>query len=235
MTLFEHCRVAVFAHMIVVLDLKKSKYVLYDAECAKNFSNYYLSADKPSEAPALGPLIADGIVNAKSLMQPQSSRNLIADYRTMRFETFDTGSWGSRTLGYRGTSNLELLPLARIVGAAISLKFLGMDALLALDRLLLRQTGKFKPEATNPTGIIDKYLHASLWSPIRITCLPLSFSVVAELIRNNIPAQLVIGVRPTPFVAHAWVEIDQRVCGDDPTLKDCYGEIYRTPRDHTQR
>jgi hypothetical protein len=55
------------------------------------------------------------------------------------------------------------------------------------------------------------------WKPIR--CLQRA-TVTARLMRGcGIPAEVVIGFRPTPFFSHAWVEVDGRVSNDSPTYQ----------------
>jgi hypothetical protein len=55
------------------------------------------------------------------------------------------------------------------------------------------------------------------WKPIR--CLQRSI-VTARLMRGaGIPAEVVIGFRPTPFFSHAWVEVAGRVANDSPTYQ----------------
>jgi hypothetical protein len=55
------------------------------------------------------------------------------------------------------------------------------------------------------------------WKPIR--CLQRA-TVTARLMRRcGIPAQVVIGFRPTPFLSHAWVEVAGRVTNDSPTYQ----------------
>jgi hypothetical protein len=52
------------------------------------------------------------------------------------------------------------------------------------------------------------------WKPVR--CLQRSI-VTARLLRAyGIPAEVVIGYRPVPFLSHAWVEVAGRVANDSP-------------------
>ena len=229
MKISKHCRVAVFDHMIVALDLKRSRYFLYDQPCATAFATCYIDQLKIEEIASLEPMILDGIVTQKPSHR-SVDRELICDHRSIRFDTFDTGTWGNRTLTKHKTSRCDSRSLFRIVASAISLKFFGFTALSVLERIRPRSPVFAASLTKDFSGVIDKYLGAAMWSPFRITCLPLAFSLVACLRKSNIPAQLVIGVRPTPFVAHAWIEIDGNVYGDDPHLTKSYGEIYRTPR-----
>jgi Transglutaminase-like superfamily len=55
------------------------------------------------------------------------------------------------------------------------------------------------------------------WKPIR--CLQRSM-VTARLMRSHgIPAEVVVGYRPTPFFGHAWVEVAGRVANDSPVYQ----------------
>jgi hypothetical protein len=52
------------------------------------------------------------------------------------------------------------------------------------------------------------------WKPIR--CLQRAI-VTARVMRDyGIPAEVVIGYRPSPFLSHAWVEVGGRVANDSP-------------------
>jgi len=55
------------------------------------------------------------------------------------------------------------------------------------------------------------------WKPIR--CLQRSIVTARIIGRHGIPAQVVIGYRPTPFFSHAWVEVGGRVANDSPVYQ----------------
>ncbi|AJX30462.1 lasso peptide biosynthesis B2 protein [Burkholderia oklahomensis] len=222
-----HCHIAVFDQAIVALDIRRSRYFLYDDACAKDFADHYLDLKPIDATRALKPLISDRILVAES---PAAARSRIADYRGWGFDAFDSGIWASRMLGKRNASRFEWLPFWRIVRSAASLKMRGFHALSVLDRLDARPANGAPARGDDASHTVERYLRASIWSPFRITCVQMSLALATHLRRENVPAQLVIGVRPMPFVAHAWVEVDGRVCGDEPDLKKSYGEIYRTPR-----
>jgi hypothetical protein len=50
------------------------------------------------------------------------------------------------------------------------------------------------------------------WKPVK--CLQRSVCTVRILRREGVPARLVVGYRPMPFVAHAWVEVHGRILTD---------------------
>jgi len=56
------------------------------------------------------------------------------------------------------------------------------------------------------------------WKPVH--CLQRS-SVATRLLRKSgIDGRLVIGYRPSPFISHAWVEVNGRVVNDSPAYKE---------------
>jgi hypothetical protein len=50
----------------------------------------------------------------------------------------------------------------------------------------------------------------------RVQCLQRSAVTVHILWKYGIPGRLVIGYRPSPFMSHAWVEVNDRVVNDSP-------------------
>jgi hypothetical protein len=214
--------------MIVALDLKRSRYFLYNHDCAAAFAEHYLDHRELNDSTTLEPMILDRIITREPSHQSFGQR-FVSDHRAMRFEAFDAGRWESRTLIRNEASKFHFRPFFRMIRGVLLLKIFGFTALSALERVRPRTSSTAAPTAVELTGSIAQYLSAAIWSPFRITCLPFSFSLATHLRQSNIPAQLVIGVRPIPFVAHAWVEIDGHVYGDDLDLKKSYGEIYRTP------
>lgn len=56
------------------------------------------------------------------------------------------------------------------------------------------------------------------WKPVH--CLQRSAAAARLLRKSGIDARLVIGYRPSPFVSHAWVEVNGRVVNDSPAYKE---------------
>lgn len=52
------------------------------------------------------------------------------------------------------------------------------------------------------------------WLPLEGLCLQRSFLLLRFLARSGIAADWVFGVRSWPFVAHCWVQVDDRLIGD---------------------
>jgi hypothetical protein len=63
---------------------------------------------------------------------------------------------------------------------------------------------------------------ACVWYPKRSLCLQRS-AVTACLLRlYGLSAQMVVGIRDMPFMAHAWVQIDDQVINDWPGVRSFY-------------
>lgn len=77
----------------------------------------------------------------------------------------------------------------------------GLSKLLAWQR---------RPHKVAPAGVIHRaagqFLAARPWVPLKPVCLVDSVALLAFLRERGLHAELVIGVRPTPFEAHCWVE-----------------------------
>jgi hypothetical protein len=66
---------------------------------------------------------------------------------------------------------------------------------------------------------------ACIWYPKRALCLQRSTVTACYLRHRGIAAKLIIAVRPVPFVAHAWVEVDGYVVNDRPRVQQFYQTV----------
>ena len=62
------------------------------------------------------------------------------------------------------------------------------------------------------------------WKPVM--CLQRSVCTARLLRARGVPARLVIGYRPNPFLSHAWVEVDGRVVNDSPVYRQRLFVLY---------
>jgi hypothetical protein len=81
-----------------------------------------------------------------------------------------------------------------------------------------------RPVTGTPAGDAERVLGEALllasclyWK--HVLCLQRSACLVTLLRGRGIPARLVIGYRPVPFLSHAWVEVDGRVVNDSPAYQ----------------
>jgi hypothetical protein len=68
---------------------------------------------------------------------------------------------------------------------------------------------------------------ASIWYWKEALCLQRSAATTCLLKEYGVPAQMVIGARPIPFKAHAWVEVDGHVVNDKTYTPEIYSVLDR--------
>lgn len=75
-------------------------------------------------------------------------------------------------------------------------------------------------------AICDAVLLATClyWKPV--LCLQRSVGTARLLRKHGVNARLVIGYRPAPFFAHAWVEVDGRVVYGSPAYQKRLRPLY---------
>jgi len=67
--------------------------------------------------------------------------------------------------------------------------------------------------------------NACVWYPRKALCLQRSAVTTCLLRSQGVPAQLIIGVREMPFLAHAWVEVNGSVVNDWPKVQSFYQSV----------
>jgi len=113
-----------------------------------------------------------------------------------------------------GSVMSALVGLARM---GLQLRSKGLSGSVAYLRGLRREARDFAPAVIDPAArIASAYARASRVFGKHDRCLLWSFALGAALLRQRIPATIVIAVSAWPFVAHAWVQLDRLVVNDDP-------------------
>ena len=99
-----------------------------------------------------------------------------------------------------------------------------MSAVLGFSRIyrqVERQRVASRPWfAASQTTVCDAVALAECLYWKRVFCFQRSVAATRLLRRAGIQAHLVIGYRPSPFLSHAWVEVDRRVVNDSPAYKE---------------
>lgn len=110
--------------------------------------------------------------------------------------------------------------IAALVGLAqmkLRLRLDGLFGSVAYLQGLRRSAREFHPSLIEPAAkIASAYARASRVFGKHDRCLLWSFALGAALLRQRIPATIVIAVSAWPFVAHAWVQLDRLAVNDDP-------------------
>jgi len=89
-----------------------------------------------------------------------------------------------------------------------------------------RQSVSAKPNRELEQAICDAVLLATClyWKPV--LCLQRSICTARLLRKHGVNARMVIGYRPAPFFAHAWVEVDGRVVYGSPAYQKRLQPLY---------
>jgi hypothetical protein len=97
----------------------------------------------------------------------------------------------------------------------------------AILRQVSRQSVAAKPNTQDlEQAICEATLLATClyWKPV--LCLQRSVCTARLLRKHGVNARLVIGYRPAPFFAHAWVEVDGRVVYGSPAYQKRLRPLY---------
>jgi len=80
-------------------------------------------------------------------------------------------------------------------------------------------------------GVIEEVCsavdHASIWYWKRVLCLQRSAAATSLLREHGVAADLVIGMQPMPFKAHAWVEVEGRPVNDKGYIPEIFTVVDR--------
>ncbi|AEA61656.1 lasso peptide biosynthesis B2 protein [Burkholderia gladioli] len=209
----DHIYAAIFDELIILLDLKHGEYLLHTPEQWENIKSQYVTSDTQGD-------------------QGKQATITINNYRGRKFRHFNSPSWSAKNGGVPKLNNaFSLVPaFVRTIITAIFLKILGTHlSSLILLKPLRPPKRRIKSKSPFHLGVIETYKSAAFFSPFKITCLQMSFMIAGHLRQNGVDAKVTIGIRPIPFVAHAWVENGEEIYDEDPCIRDCYGVIVRLP------
>ncbi|MEA2336716.1 MAG: hypothetical protein QOE82_723 [Thermoanaerobaculia bacterium] len=116
-----------------------------------------------------------------------------------------------------------LLKIAIVDAMASSRGFAVLHQFVRRIRVARRRHG-------DPEQLCRDIDRAAVYYPRRLHCLRRSAAMTWLLRSCGYPAEMMIGVSVTPFLAHAWVELDDGVIGDDEVvIRQRYTVIERCP------
>jgi hypothetical protein len=129
-----------------------------------------------------------------------------------------------------GVPRVRMAPL--IVRAFVDLIFYDLLAAFASFRRISATVRRVRARNRPTDGeTIERVCNAvdiaSCFYFKQVYCMHRSFVTVRTLRRAGVKADLVIGSRPIPFVAHAWAEVDGRVVNDKQGYKRRLMEMER--------
>jgi hypothetical protein len=127
----------------------------------------------------------------------------------------------------RVSSATALVAFTGLALSDLTLRFRGYQP---LRRWLSTRAVKHRVHAViqdEAAVVLAAVQRAAVYYPKKAMCLQRSIVVTWLLRRRGVSAQMVIGIRHTPFYAHAWVEVDGVVVNDRPSVKQSYPELER--------
>ncbi len=136
--------------------------------------------------------------------------------------------WYGQTAGRNSEHNPKFgIVIAGLLGLA------AFDLILSLSsfELLCSRVNAWPVRSKTSTTpnivahICSSVQQACVWYPKRSLCLQRSAVTTCLLRFHGIAAQMVVGVRPMPFLAHAWVEANGAVVNDWPGVKNFYSSL----------
>ena len=122
---------------------------------------------------------------------------------------------------------LKLSVVAALLGMAV------VDLLIASGKFeALYYTIKYWPvrqitEVPAFENVYDSMLSALSWYPKQAMCLQRSAVTTCLLRSNGICAEMIIGSKKLPFLAHAWVEVNGQVVGDKKSVQELHAVLDR--------
>ena len=124
---------------------------------------------------------------------------------------------GSRLPCNQASTGSVISALVDLAQMRLRLRLNGLSGSVAYLQDLRRGAREFAPSLIEPAATIaSAYARASRVFGRHDRCLLWSFALGAALLRQRLPATIVIAVSAWPFVAHAWVQLDRLVVNDDP-------------------
>jgi hypothetical protein len=83
----------------------------------------------------------------------------------------------------------------------------------AVLRMATKQPSAGRDRVDDIPEAIDR---ASQWFPTRVLCVQRSLAIALLCRMRGCAAMVVLGARPRPFAAHAWVELNDTLVGEEP-------------------
>jgi Transglutaminase-like superfamily/Coenzyme PQQ synthesis protein D (PqqD) len=126
--------------------------------------------------------------------------------------------------GPKPKPGLVFCALLTLVGFDFILYFFSFKSLCSWVQKF--PTRNRKSSDLNTMGVVCSSVdRACVWYPKKALCLQRSAVTTCLLRFRGIPARLTIGVRPMPFMAHAWVEVNGSIVNDWTTVKSFYPSL----------
>jgi hypothetical protein len=226
--LSDHIYVAQFRDEAILLDVNADKYTIYFKEFSALLAKVLEgkpTSFSPQDLPQIQRLIDDNILKTKDFFYPfyidkkaDSSGIANVDWRL---------PLGNTKIRLNFHVLKALLTLIRV---NFYMKFKGFYEVIRLIKKR-RQGGSDYgiPSDAELRGLADIVNKACLLYPTRTKCLEWAITYVLLALSRGWRCNLEIGVQNYPFMAHAWVECDEKVIMDSQDLRKGLAIILNEP------
>jgi len=242
--LLNHIRSCIFKDEIIVLDLKKDKYITIQEPEAKLFlllinqpfykkGNIYVPIIKKSNQEefdldkinlAINFLRENKILSEKDYSFPYRSRIHKA---TEGMQNID---WRLTTaLTEKADLKLIIQCYFYLIKVFFILKFKGFFKLI--NYLQKKAKNGWAIQAKQMDKLIISLNKACAFFPVKVKCLEWSTTLALLAYKKQLKCFLNIGVQNYPFRAHAWVEFNKKVVCDYPELPHSLAVILKEPQE----
>lgn len=221
MTLTNFCFAKHVHHLFVdgefiLLDEKLDLYFLFDKEDSEDLLRGMASGQRNKiieKCLAANLLkISDHLTPIKSI---ESYRTGMGNYQWQNVRIF-------RNKGAR--ADHYLIATLLVFCVVFSLRILGLGTTLRLARNFKNRSANATKKSITRFEFLERISCAifqiSKYFPVRVRCLESSISVLVLASMLGIKSVLKIGVQRYDFLAHAWIQIDDIIIGDDQALRD---------------
>jgi len=225
-TLSSHIYITQFRDQVILLDTKKNKYTI----CSANFGNILLKIvinqePQESEQDHLNVLLQSKIIQRK---------------KTPYFFYTDCKpeSDGVSNIDWRLPLNEEKIPLNLTITNALRclikvnfyIKFLGFyQAIRLIQKARKKHVHYIIPSDEDLRRLAYIVNKTCLIYPCRTKCLEWAMTYVLLALQKSWKCNLEVGVQNYPFMAHAWVECNEKVVMDSPEIRERLGIILNEP------
>lgn len=145
------------------------------------------------------------------------------NYMTSKKFGIDNYEWRT-SKKYRDTkiNKSRKLYSAALLICNLSMEIIGFHKTLQIARNIRNSFFRVKKNRSdeNPIHIVSNFDVVSKFLPFKNTCLEYALTSYAVLTLLNYEPKFYIGLQKYDFLSHAWIEIDGKVIGDVPDLKD---------------
>ena len=245
--LTSHCRLSSFQNDLVLLDLKKNKYIIFEPHIKETLINILASkVCSSAENTSVNLFTIKPFPKNANDAEIKSLIEILQEKEIITRQLFASPAVLPHPNDLKGANidwRLEKESLEKTVSFTLKIRafyalcrvylILNVFGFHALVCYLNTFKTKLKKRSHEPHLLLQlNYAlnQSCFYFPLRVKCLEWSASLAIMALERDINCALYIGVQTQPFSAHAWLESDGEVIGDNPLLPKHLAIILKEPK-----